>query len=106
MLQEGTQNKYGVKNHYLLAVPCVCVLLSWLGCHYCGRNWKQRERLPSSAVTTCSDEWHTVWLLLPWNGNEHVQVRTVVVTLNQEQSHMGNEYVQIRIIIISGWGLG
>jgi len=84
-------------------VPCVCVFLSWLGCHYCGRDWEQRERLPPSAGTTCSDEWHSVWLLLSWDGNEYVQVCIVMIPSYQEQLHIGNEYVQVRIIMIPSY---
>jgi hypothetical protein len=82
-------------------VPCVCVFLSWLGCHYCGRDWEQGERLPPSAGTTCSDEWHSVWLLLPWDGNEYVQVCIIMITSYQEQSHIGNYHAQVCIIMIT-----
>ena len=81
-------------------MPCACVFLSWLVCHYCGRDWEQRERLPSSAGTTCSHEWHSVWLLLSWNGNEYVQVCNALVTSYQERSCIGNDYVQIIIVML------
>ena len=84
-------------------MPCACVFLSWLGCHYCGRDWEQRERLPPSADTTCSDEWHSVWLLLTWDGNEYVQVCIALITSYQVQSHNGNEYVHVYVIMIRSY---
>jgi len=103
-VDEKSKNENDAKNDvYLIAVPCVCVFLSWLGCHYCGRDWEQRKRLPPSAGTTCSDEWHSVWLLLPWDGNEYVQVCVVMVTSYQEQSCIGNDYVQVCIALVTSY---
>jgi len=103
-LYEQSLDKNGVKNDvFCIAVPYVCVFLSWMGCHYCGRDWEQTERLPPSAGTTCSDEWHSVWLLLSWDGNEYVQVCIVLVTSYWEQARIGNEYVHVCVALVTAY---